>query len=184
MDENETDIKEEEEEEEDTQELIEKPNEVQNEKDIDEDEETDEEPEEPELEPEQEVEGEEYESEDEDDIDDEEYKKLYLSDIKEIKIVPENERMTSNYLQLHEYTELIGNRARHIEKGADIYVDGTGLDDPIKIAKKELWERKFPLNLNRDFRETNTREIWNPNTMTLATNIIEDIEIALTDIAF
>lgn len=66
-----------------------------------------------------------------------------------IKIVPENERVTSEIIQLPELVEAIGIRCSEIENGSTIFTNVENLTDPILIAKKEFYDRKSPLILQR-----------------------------------
>lgn len=96
------------------------------------------------------------ESEDEDEIvseeeDDDEVIQIIDTDKTHltIKIVPEEEKITSEVISFPEMTEAIGIRASAIENGSKIFVDYGGLDNPIDIANKEFFERKNPLILRR-----------------------------------
>ena len=82
----------------------------------------------------------------------------------EIKIVPDNERMTSEYMTLYEYSMIIGTRATHIADGSVLYTEPNGLYDPRDIAKKEIYENKCPLSISRKIG-LNKVEIWSVNDM-------------------
>lgn len=66
-----------------------------------------------------------------------------------IKVVNENDRITSEIIQLPELVEAIGIRCSEIENGSPVFTEYTGLSDPIDIAKKEFYDRKSPLILQR-----------------------------------
>ncbi len=99
-------------------------------------------------------------------IDPVKYEALESSKLRERIVIPSHMRRTSHRLTLAERTNLIGTRATHISKGAQIYVDIGNLDNPIKIAEKELKERKFPFNIEREINSYEV-EYWNPNEMTI-----------------
>ena len=114
---------------------------------------------------------EEYDSEKENDelsnqieIDDEINNQLNISSEHIELIVHPNERITSNYLSKLEYSNVIGLRAKDISEGAPIYVDIDGLNDPIDIANKELYENKFPISVKRHIG-LNYYEIWECNEL-------------------
>lgn len=75
-----------------------------------------------------------------------------------IKIVPPDERVTSNIIQWTEMVEAIGQRISQIEQGAPIFTDVTGLNNPIDMAKKEFVDRMSPLILVRPLRKD--PDIW------------------------
>ena len=57
---------------------------------------------------------------------------------------------TTPFLTKNEKTNIIGIRALQIcEPGCKIYVDATGLTNPIDIALKEFEENKIPFSINR-----------------------------------
>ena len=78
--------------------------------------------------------------------------KKYLFDkeyVTEERIVPDNQRRTSDILTLYEITEAIGIRAKQISKNTVIYTNVDGITDPIEMAEKEFFDRKSPLKLKR-----------------------------------
>lgn len=77
-----------------------------------------------------------------------------------IYVVPSNSRITSNVIQKYEMVEAIGIRASQIEEGSPVFTDTTGLTNPIQMAKKEFFDRKSPLILERTVEE-------NHNTFTI-----------------
>lgn len=66
-----------------------------------------------------------------------------------IIIVPDEDRITSNVINLPELTEATGIRASQIERGSQVFTDTVGMTDPIKMAHKEFRDRKNPLILER-----------------------------------
>ena len=85
-------------------------------------------------------------------------------------IIPDEERMSSNYLTLEEETEARGIRVTQIEGGAPVFTDVEGFTDPIEMARKELLDKKSPLILIREMRRDKTGryvELWKVNEMTL-----------------
>jgi len=82
----------------------------------------------------------------------------------EINIVPPNQRITSEYMTIYEYTMVVGTRATHIENGSVLFTDPRELFDPRDIAKKEINELKCPLSITRKISPTKI-EIWMVNEM-------------------
>jgi DNA-directed RNA polymerase I, II, and III subunit RPABC2 len=63
---------------------------------------------------------------------------------------PKKEKITTRYLTKYEKARIIGSRALQISKNAPIFVEiEPGEWDPIKIAEKELVERKIPFVIRR-----------------------------------
>ena len=58
---------------------------------------------------------------------------------------------TSKYITKYERARLIGTRALQISMGAPVKIDTNGETDPLKIATKELLERKIPIVIRRYF---------------------------------
>lgn len=126
---------------------------------------------------EQEIE-EEYEEEEPDFVD---LKKVSNYNKEIIVVKPENRR-TSHILSKYEMTELVSIRATQISQFNNCMVDITGLDDPIKMAKREISLRKSPLILRRhvgDLKDPKTGEIqsyyeyWDPNQMQFAVQYLD-----------
>lgn len=99
----------------------------------------------------------------------------YTSEI--IVVKPENRR-TSHILSKFEMTEIVSIRTAQIAQTGQAMVDIGDLDDPVKIAKKELMMRRCPLILRREVgrvynAENNTLttkiETWLPSEMQFAT---------------
>jgi hypothetical protein len=93
-----------------------------------------------------------------------ELQKIIMSNVKDrnhkiIKIVPNDKRISSNYIQRPEMTEAIGTRVSQIEQGSPVFTDVSGYTDPILMAKKEFVDRRNPLILERAMYDTPTESI-------------------------
>ena len=75
-----------------------------------------------------------------------------------------NDKITSPLMTKFEYTSLIGIRAMQISMNAPVIVDTENMIDPIKIAKKEIQEKKVPLIIKRKL-PNGTFENWNIRDM-------------------
>jgi len=90
-----------------------------------------------------------------DDVSDEEYvdtdngKKEESFTIKNFKEIKNTVKMTNPQITKYEKTQLIGIRAQQLSTGALPLVDIGDLSDTVKIAEKELMERKLPLIVRR-----------------------------------
>jgi DNA-directed RNA polymerase I, II, and III subunit RPABC2 len=86
------------------------------------------------------------------------------------RIVPAEERKTSNYLQKGEAALLLATRAEQIARSGTCFVDTEGITDAGGLAYKELMERRTPLTLRRYVGTLNGDpyyEEWSPREMTL-----------------
>lgn len=81
-----------------------------------------------------------------------------------IKIVPKEERITTDVISRYEYTEVISIRAKHIENGGMIYTDIKNETNPIKMAEMEIHDRKCPLTIIR-YINYKTIELWEVNEL-------------------
>lgn len=73
-----------------------------------------------------------------------------------VKIVPPDQRITSDMISLPEMTEAIGIRGSEIENGAPCFAsDVEGYTNPIDRARKEFFDRKSPLILQRELERGN-----------------------------
>ncbi len=96
---------------------------------------------------------------------------------KVIVIVKPENRRTSSFMSKFEQTEHISIRATQIAQHNNCMVDITGLDDPIKMAKRELMMRMSPLVIERHVGEMRNKngeiesyyEHWSPNEMSFST---------------
>ena len=68
---------------------------------------------------------------------------------KEIIIVPDQYRKTSEVISKCEFTDVVSNRAKQIEDGSPIFVDIKDEDDPIIMAEMETRMKKCPLSILR-----------------------------------
>lgn len=81
-----------------------------------------------------------------------------------IIVAPEN-RLTSEYMTIYEYSKVVGTRATHISEGAPLYIDPSGISSALEIAKKEIDMKLCPLVVVRQTRNKRV-EIWEVNEMT------------------
>lgn len=64
-------------------------------------------------------------------------------------VVPNDKRITSEIMTLAEYTRVISERAKQIYDGSPIFTNVENEFNPIKIAEKEVREKKCPLKISR-----------------------------------
>ena len=76
------------------------------------------------------------------------------------KKVVGDKRITTKYLTKYERARVLGTRALQISMNAPVMVDLGGETDPLKIAMKELRERKIPMTIRR-YLPDNSYEDWN-----------------------
>ena len=89
-----------------------------------------------------------------------------------IRIIPDDQRITSEIIQLPEMVEAIGIRCSEIENGSPIFTDYEGLSNPIDIATKEFYDRKSPLKITR---QINYEEIGKTPTTIIIT--VEEFKV-------
>lgn len=70
-----------------------------------------------------------------------------------------SERITTRYLTKYERARVLGTRALQISMNAPVMVDLDGETDPLKIAMKELRERKIPIIIRR-YLPDGSHEDW------------------------
>lgn len=70
-----------------------------------------------------------------------------------------SERITTKYLTKYERARVLGTRALQISMNAPVMVDLDGETDPLKIAEKELRERKIPIIIRR-YLPDGSHEDW------------------------
>jgi len=70
-----------------------------------------------------------------------------------------SERVTTKYLTKYERARVLGTRALQISMNAPVMVDLEGETDPLKIAMKELRERKIPIIVRR-YLPDGSHEDW------------------------
>lgn len=84
-------------------------------------------------------------------IEEEDEEKEYIkTNVCEILVLEEADRMTSDRVSMFEYTELVGIRAESIARHDNCFVSIEGLTDPIKMAEREFAMRKCPLKIRRE----------------------------------
>jgi len=69
-------------------------------------------------------------------------------------------RTTTKYMTKYERSRVLGTRALQISMNAPVMVDIGGETDPLKIAMKELRERKIPMIIRR-YLPDGAYEDWN-----------------------
>jgi len=72
---------------------------------------------------------------------------------------PAMDKITTKYLTKYERARVLGTRALQISMNAPVMVDLDGEIDPLKIAEKELRERKIPIIIRR-YLPDGTYEDW------------------------
>jgi len=70
-----------------------------------------------------------------------------------------SDRITTKYLTKYERARVLGTRALQISMNAPVMVDVDGETDPLKIAMKELRERKIPIIIRR-YLPDESHEDW------------------------
>jgi len=65
------------------------------------------------------------------------------------KKIPDEKRTTTPYMTKYEKARVLGTRALQISMNAPVLVDLEGETDPLKIAIKELNQKKIPLIVRR-----------------------------------
>jgi DNA-directed RNA polymerase I, II, and III subunit RPABC2 len=73
--------------------------------------------------------------------------------------VAPSERVTTRYLTKYERARVLGTRALQISMNAPVMVDLDGETDALRIAEKELRERKIPIIIRR-FLPDGSHEDW------------------------
>eukprot|EP00640_Fibrocapsa_japonica_P007649 CAMPEP_0113944334 /NCGR_PEP_ID=MMETSP1339-20121228/33427_1 /TAXON_ID=94617 /ORGANISM="Fibrocapsa japonica" /LENGTH=145 /DNA_ID=CAMNT_0000949501 /DNA_START=26 /DNA_END=463 /DNA_ORIENTATION=+ /assembly_acc=CAM_ASM_000762 len=81
---------------------------------------------------------------------------------------PKKERITTRYMTKYERARILGTRALQISMNAPVMVDIEGETDPLRIAEKELRERKIPIIVRR-YLPDGSYEDWSIDEL-----IIED----------
>lgn len=76
------------------------------------------------------------------------------------KAIAKSERITTRYMTKYERARVLGTRALQISMNAPVMVDIAGETDPLRIAMKELRERKIPMIIRR-YLPDNSYEDWN-----------------------
>lgn len=76
------------------------------------------------------------------------------------------DRITSKYMTKYERARVLGTRALQISLNAPVMVEIAGETDPLKIAQKELRERKIPIIVRR-FLPDGSFEDWSINELVI-----------------
>jgi len=76
------------------------------------------------------------------------------------------ERITTKFLTKYERARVLGTRALQISMNAPVCVDIQGETDPLKIAEKELQERKIPIIIRR-YLPSGAFEDWKVSELTI-----------------
>ncbi|CCF56327.1 hypothetical protein KAFR_0B00270 [Kazachstania africana CBS 2517] len=77
-----------------------------------------------------------------------EYQSTRKKTLKE-KAIAKEDRTTTPYMTKYERARILGTRALQISMNAPVFVDLEGETDPLRIAMKELAEKKIPLVIRR-----------------------------------
>jgi DNA-directed RNA polymerase subunit K/omega len=92
-----------------------------------------------------------------------EYKPMIRSEI--IYLHPSN-YITSEVMTKFEYCEIISIRSKQIENGSMPFTDVGNITNPIEIAKKEIEDKKCPLDIIRMLTDK-VAEKWSVNDMAI-----------------
>lgn len=84
----------------------------------------------------------------------------------EIVFVHPDNRITSEVNTLFEIGEIMSTRAKQIENGGTCFTDVGELSDPLAMAKKELLDKRCPLDVIREITDK-VYERWHVNEMAL-----------------
>ena len=70
-----------------------------------------------------------------------------------------NDKITSKFMTKYEKTRILGVRATQLSMNAPAMIEIDGIIDPLKIAMKELEQKKIPLIIRR-FLPSGAYEDW------------------------
>lgn len=87
------------------------------------------------------------------------YHTKYLEKEKINKLVPNEERITTNKMTKYEYAKIIGVRATQIAQGAKVMLKNITITQPDEIAKEELKAGMLPFIIERPYPNGNY-ECW------------------------
>ncbi len=85
---------------------------------------------------------------------------------KTITIIKPENRITSEIMSHAEYTRIVSERAHQIENGSPIFITLTNEINAIKIAEKEIRQKKCPLKIMRKIHNSIAEE-WSVNEMVI-----------------
>ena len=75
------------------------------------------------------------------------------------RAIEKSKRISTRYMTKYERARVLGTRALQISMNAPVMVDIGNETDPLKIAMKELRERKIPMIIRR-YLPDNSYEDW------------------------
>lgn len=78
--------------------------------------------------------------------------------------IPAKDRKTTHFLTKYEKARILGTRALQISMNAPVMVELEGESDPLRIAMKELKERKIPFIIRR-YLPNKSYEDWHVNEL-------------------
>lgn len=87
---------------------------------------------------------------------------ITVKDIEECEVPIK--KVTRKYMTKYEKARILGIRALQISMNSPLMTDPDGETDPLRIAKKELRERKIPIVIRRHLPD-NTYEDWKVDEM-------------------
>jgi DNA-directed RNA polymerase I, II, and III subunit RPABC2 len=85
---------------------------------------------------------------------------------KEDVVIAPEKRTTSEIMSQAEYARVVSERAKQIENGSPIFISLKNDHNPIKIAEKEIKQKKCPLKITR-YLTKNIKEEWLVNEMVI-----------------
>jgi DNA-directed RNA polymerases I, II, and III subunit RPABC2 len=85
------------------------------------------------------------------------------------KQIDKSQRITTRYMTKYEKARVLGTRALQISMNAPVMVDIGAETDPLKIAMKELRERKIPMIIRR-YLPDGSYEDWNIDELNIPDN--------------
>jgi len=84
---------------------------------------------------------------------------VFITSSEMIEKLNSSNKQTKHFLTKYERARVIGSRAEHLANGSNTAVNTEGMTDVVKIAEKELEERKLPLIIQRTL-PGGTTEYW------------------------
>ena len=105
----------------------------------------------------------------EDEVDDEGHDGVEILDsgaASDSKAIPESDHQTTPYMTKYEKARILGTRALQISLNAPPMVDIEGEIDPLKIAEKELRQKKIPMIVRR-YLPNGRYEDWTLDRLTI-----------------
>lgn len=87
----------------------------------------------------------------------------------EVLVIPKEERITSEMIDIFTYTNTVASRAAHLAEGAPAYIDyvALGLTSAEEIAEEEIRQGLCPMDTERHLSNLNIKEVWEVNEMVL-----------------